>query len=158
MSKETLSIIVNAFDEQGRPSKTKLQVDLDSTLAEIQAIWDTGADLFDNITNCGLKSAEVTVPLLTTGTSPVPAAGTNTSMDKLVWTWLDEDGNQFENQTPAPMGALMATDDYHVSDTNDDILAWIDYVETFLKSPYGKAVTGVIDVVRGWKNRKAKNV
>lgn len=158
MSKLTNALVVNYVDEQGRTAKTKFQFDLLDELADIQIAWDTGQDLLAEITGAGITSAEVTEVVDTDPTSPVSGTGTNTSMDKLRWTFADSAGNRCTFETPAPLAADMNSDDYTVNGTQADILAFIDWCKANLVSPYGLALTTFIDAVRTWKNRKAKNV
>src|SRR3990172_2458615 len=107
MSNESTALIVNYVDESGRSAKTKLQFDLALTKAQIQTAWATGQALLGEITGAGITSAEITEVVDTTPTSPATGTGTNTSMDKLRWTFIDDDGNEFTFQTPAPLAADM---------------------------------------------------
>lgn len=157
MSNESIALIVNYADEEGRKAKTKFQFDLLEDPTTIQLAWDEGQALLSEITGAGISSAEITLPMDTTPTAATAGTGTNTAMDKLRWTWLDSDGNRCTFETPAPLAADMNTDDYTVNDTQADIAAFIDWVEEFLVSPYGLALTTFVDCVRTWKNRKSKN-
>lgn len=157
MSKEAQALIVNYVDENGRTAKTKFQFVLTDEFADIQLAWDAILPLLTEITGCGITSAEVTTPTEMTPTTATAGTGTNTAMDKLKWTFSDEDGNLVVFTTPAPLAAEMESDDYHVNDTQADIAAFIAAVQTYLASPYGLALTTFVDCVRTWRNRKAKN-
>lgn len=145
------------LDEEGRPAKTKLQFPLASTIAQIQTAWDTGDGLIAALSGAGLRGASVTTPLVTTTTNALAVAGTNTAMDKSRWTWLDDAGNEVEFQLPAPLAADVNTDDYTINEADPDVAAFIAWVIANLESPYGRAIVAIVQAVRVWRNRKAKN-
>jgi len=157
MSKESQSLIVNYVDENGRLAKSKFQFALEDTPEMIEDAWLEGQALVSYITGAGITSAEVTSAVDTTPTEATSHPGTNTAMDKIRWSFLDEDSNPVQFTTPAPLADDVGEDDYHVDDTNGDILNFIEWCKDFLVSPYGKVLLTFVDGVRVWRNRKSKN-
>lgn len=144
-------------DESGRPATTKLDFPISYSVQDcIDAIEDAMV-FWPNLTNAGLTGAKLTIPLDIDTFPATAGAGFNTAMDKARFRWSDSGGNRMAFSLPAPVPGIINANDYTVNDTQGDVEDLIAWVELHLNSPYGMAITGLIDAIRNWRNRKSKN-